>query len=708
MGSIQRSHHLSQVASLFQRFTEPHPSVVDQQTRYALRLVAAVSLISLISGPLYFFAEVVLPLALILTISNTIINTGLYALTRTKWYRWSIILTTVACMFGSLLVIAVSDAPPVVKLCCTLVPLLLYSYVWRIWLAISLTVLNLIGANLILMNSGVSFRELSLISLIMIISAVMINLSAFIRQQLVDALTSRTAQLEESEARFRGAIEGSFDAVFLLGGVRDANGKLVDLVVQDINERAKKMFNKATPLPIKGSLGSQIMPGFAVNGTLEFYAGVLNKRSPSDLEFMMPIGLIQPAWVRQQVVPIADRDSIAVIMSDISERKLTEERLHRQEYEFRALTENLPYQVGRLDRDHRFLYVNGALARAMRRTPESIIGQRIEDLELILPSTRTTITAAIDEAFASTDNTKSEYVYEIKGRENIYETRFVPERDDNGVVQTILSIVIDVTNARQAEKQRVMLAMEQEKIRLLRQFVSDASHDLMTPLAVIKNSLYLMREIGSSGRWQGYADQVARQTEHLETMIRDMLLLVQLEDNAEENYNFQRGDLNVLAAMFVRDYQPIVYKKNQHVRLECAAAELWFEFDSYKVMRVLTNLVHNAVKFTPEGGEIKITTQRPDEDHVGFEVTDTGCGISESDLPHVFDRFFKGKSHRPNEGGSGLGLSIAKRIVQAHHGEIVVSSSLGVGTTFRVILPSKQSDSKLVSFSETNFHQSGK
>jgi signal transduction histidine kinase len=123
---------------------------------------------------------------------------------------------------------------------------------------------------------------------------------------------------------------------------------------------------------------------------------------------------------------------------------------------------------------------------------------------------------------------------------------------------------------------------------------------------------------------------------------------------------------------------------------------------------VLTNLVHNAVKFTPEQGEIRITAGHTDNNQIFFEVADTGVGISTLDLPRIFDRFFKGSSHRPNEGGSGLGLAIAKRIVEAHQGSISVSSTIGVGTTFRVVLPiqpSLQDMSILIKLPQTNFQQ---
>jgi signal transduction histidine kinase len=109
--------------------------------------------------------------------------------------------------------------------------------------------------------------------------------------------------------------------------------------------------------------------------------------------------------------------------------------------------------------------------------------------------------------------------------------------------------------------------------------------------------------------------------------------------------------------------------------------------DRLRLRELLLNLVDNAVKYTPEGGEIRIELESNDQ-HVELRVMDTGIGIDPQDQPHIFDRFFRVDTARSREaGGSGLGLSICKWIAEAHGGEISVESELGKGSIFTVILP---------------------
>jgi signal transduction histidine kinase len=110
--------------------------------------------------------------------------------------------------------------------------------------------------------------------------------------------------------------------------------------------------------------------------------------------------------------------------------------------------------------------------------------------------------------------------------------------------------------------------------------------------------------------------------------------------------------------------------------------------DMDRIKQVVLNLTENALKYTPEGGQVSILCQHSDHDLVSIAVTDTGMGIPEADLPHVFERFYRvDKSRSRAHGGAGLGLSIATSIVQNHGGRIIVNSKEGVGTTFEVLLP---------------------
>jgi signal transduction histidine kinase len=121
--------------------------------------------------------------------------------------------------------------------------------------------------------------------------------------------------------------------------------------------------------------------------------------------------------------------------------------------------------------------------------------------------------------------------------------------------------------------------------------------------------------------------------------------------------------------------------------MDISLEELEITADEDLLSQVWINLIHNSIKFTPQGGRVQIDLRRQDDD-IEFRITDTGVGISEEDRPRIFERFYKAdKSRTRSNGGSGLGLSIAKKIVEMHKGGINVESRLGAGTTFTVSLP---------------------
>jgi signal transduction histidine kinase len=124
-----------------------------------------------------------------------------------------------------------------------------------------------------------------------------------------------------------------------------------------------------------------------------------------------------------------------------------------------------------------------------------------------------------------------------------------------------------------------------------------------------------------------------------------------------------------------------------HISLQVEAADdlPQVNVDVERMSQVLDNIVLNAFRYTPEGGQIKLEASVTD-DKVRLSITDTGKGIAESDLPHIFDRFYRGDKSRPHDGESGLGLAIAKSIVEAHGGKIEVQSAPGAGACFTIWL----------------------
>lgn len=225
-----------------------------------------------------------------------------------------------------------------------------------------------------------------------------------------------------------------------------------------------------------------------------------------------------------------------------------------------------------------------------------------------------------------------------------------------------------------------MVARLQSQDALRRQLMADVAHELRTPLSVIQ------------GRLEGLLDGVyPRDDERLRLVLEETRVLGRLIEDVRTLAHSESGtlalqceptDVSVLAADVVRSLS--AHAEENGVRLEArAAADLpLVDLDPLRIREVLTNVVTNAIRHTPRGGRIVLEANAEDGG-LRMVVTDTGSGIAAADLPHVFERFYKGGG----SAGSGLGLAIARALVEAHGGEIRAESTPGAGTIIRIHLP---------------------
>lgn len=254
--------------------------------------------------------------------------------------------------------------------------------------------------------------------------------------------------------------------------------------------------------------------------------------------------------------------------------------------------------------------------------------------------------------------------------------------------QANLLAVRDITQLKQAEAQHMELTVEREKVRILRQFINSASHDFRTPLSTIKTSLYLAeRSTGDPERQRRHLQVLNNQTDHLHQLIDDLLSMSRLDRADTSEYHFHWVEINDLVDQSVEEARPTAAAKQLILRFNAGSDLPRILLDGSEFKRMLTHLLRNAITYTPEQGLIELTT-RADRAHVILEICDTGIGIGALDLPHIFERFYRADRARSTEtGGNGLGLSIAKRIIEAHGGSIEVESEVEKGSVFRVLMP---------------------
>ncbi len=222
--------------------------------------------------------------------------------------------------------------------------------------------------------------------------------------------------------------------------------------------------------------------------------------------------------------------------------------------------------------------------------------------------------------------------------------------------------------------------------RQIKQFTSDASHELKTPLTILRGELELaLHSPRSTEEYEYLIASALNEVQRLSSVVETLLDLSRA-DMGQLQMNLTVNDLSQHVMDISDDITILAEEKNIKVDSEIENAVM-VEYDSGRLHQVLLNLVDNAVKYTPDGGTILIKLEKSDDSAI-FTVKDSGMGIPEKDLPLIFDRFYRVDKARSKEiGGTGLGLSIVKWIVDAHDGIIEVDSELKKGSEFRMILP---------------------
>jgi two-component system, OmpR family, sensor histidine kinase BaeS len=232
------------------------------------------------------------------------------------------------------------------------------------------------------------------------------------------------------------------------------------------------------------------------------------------------------------------------------------------------------------------------------------------------------------------------------------------------------------------------LAMSLEKEeRLRKEFTGDLAHELRTPLATLRSQI----EAFQDGIWEPTPARLEQSHSELMRLVRLVNELEKLlaAENPQIRLNISELDTEKLLDSIQNFQTPIFKQKGVKLNIEPSPEKIIFKGDLDKVTQILTNVVNNSLKYTPEGGTVTITAIKENE-MGGFRIQDKGIGIAASDLPNIFERFYRGdKSRARKTGGVGVGLSIVKALVDSHKGTIHVESEVDKGTTFTILFPVK-------------------
>jgi len=337
------------------------------------------------------------------------------------------------------------------------------------------------------------------------------------------------------------------------------------------------------------------------------------------------------------------------------------EKLRSERAKLEAMISSMEEGVIPLDREGRIEAANAA-SRTLFELRDAPQGLRLWEV-VRLPGLEEAAQKALRDRVAVRDS------FEVGSR--VLSVRLSPVTDGQGVVL----VAHDITEDRRYDTLR-------------REFVANVSHELRTPLSVVQGYTETLLE----GAWKEeksaleFLTIIDKNVRRLSAIVSDLLDLSKLESGGHV-LEPRPVDVKAMVERVTEAFRPVAERKRLELAQEVASGAVSVRADSALLERALSNLVDNALKYTPEGGRVRVAASL-DGGQVSFTVEDNGMGIPEADLPRVFERFYRvDKSRSRDLGGTGLGLSIVKHIVQLHGGTIGVRSNVGAGSAFTLRLP---------------------
>lgn len=449
-------------------------------------------------------------------------------------------------------------------------------------------------------------------------------------------------------------------AVIVLTGM-----SILSAVILFIGEMAGILPLRTTPLYLPDRFFQQIAL-FAAAGILLSAAARVIRRS----------------LLRNREHEAALRERNRELELEIAERQKAEASLRNSEERYRLLFENIPIMATVYAEDGKIALLNKAAARAFEDTPENLQGRNLRE---IIPAENAE--EAIRDQRRVMEEGKdiiSEGSLVLPDGRKVYYLRHVmrmPATNGQSPSQ-VLALTTDVTEKYLADRRERELALTREKNAFLTEFFSTMSHDLKTPLTTMNTSLYLLKRAQTAAQREERMLNISEQVTLMDRYLQDMLAISRLE--YLPGLDLQALNLNSLTEEVVDSLRPRLESKQHAFQFSGQPDLQAVQGDEEQLRRLLTNLIENAINYTPDGGHVDVKTYMHDG-RVALEVKDSGIGIEPEAMPRIFERFFRAANAKATErSGTGLGLAIVKKIVETHAATIEVSSQPGEGTTFNI------------------------
>jgi len=376
------------------------------------------------------------------------------------------------------------------------------------------------------------------------------------------------------------------------------------------------------------------------------------------------------------------------VLRDMTDKIKAEEALRKSEQRYRIISELMSdyaylYRVDEDNSIHRIWTTDEAFKR--------ITGYERDDLPETYGLYHPDEVKRVQEDVAKTiagENTEGQYrIITNDGQQKWVSIRRRVLWDETGKrVIGFYGAGKDITARKLADEKLLEYRREEERVQVLQEFIRDASHDLKTPLSTINTSIYLLRQYASDDKQHYQINKLEQHVGRLVTLIEDMFDMSRLD--LTENLYRERVDLSLYLNDLIRSFQPTAEQKQIQLNDTIPANGLIVNADITLLNQAISNIIENALVYTPIGGQVDIRASQTDH-VITIEIEDDGIGIPADDIPHIFERFYRVDKSR-NTGAiasTGLGLSITKKVIDLHNGTITVNSTDGKGTTFTIKIP---------------------
>jgi PAS domain S-box-containing protein len=507
-------------------------------------------------------------------------------------------------------------------------------------------------------------------------------------QEVIAALKEQVLEREQAEAALaqernllRTVIDNLPDRIFL----KDAEGHY-------LLDNASHLRSLGLESP-DGIAGKTVFDLFSREQAEQFHAAdmaILASGEPllnHEERLTGPDGVER--WMLTTKVPLRDPEGkivgLVCLSRDITARRTAQEALRESEERNRTLLEQLPQRIFFKDREGAFIAVNPAFASDLGVRPEELIGKT--DFDLFPPDLAVKYRADDLRIMESGGTETIEETNVVQGHARFVEVVKAPVTSNDGSVIGVLGVFTDITERKQVEEARALALEEaQQATRLKSEFLASMSHEIRTPMNGVIGMTGLLLDTDLSPEQREYAETVRSSAEALLKIINDILDFSKIE----------AGKLDIEPLPF--DMSQAVEEVAEMVAAEAEAKGLdlivryspdaprHLVGDAGRVRQVLTNLVGNAIKFTPHGHvliNVECEERPPGEAILRVSVQDTGIGIPPEKLSQVWEKFTQADTSTTRQyGGTGLGLAISRQIVELMGGTVGATSHVGTGSTF--------------------------